>query len=88
MPKADNHMPKQLKILIHPDPELRKTSRDVEAAKISEPEFKEFLADMKETMLKKDGAGLAAPQIGKNMRASINKKKYKQKKYPGRRHPS
>ncbi len=71
MPKANNHMPKQLDILNHPNPILRKNSQPVEISRISEPEFKELLADMKETMLKKDGAGLAAPQIGKNIRLVV-----------------
>ena len=64
-------MPKQLEILLNPNPELRKLSKNVEPEKISQADFQELLADMKETMLKKDGAGLAAPQIGKGIRVVV-----------------
>lgn len=64
-------MPKQLPILINPHPILRKISDKIEPEKIKRPEFQELLADMKETMLKKDGAGLAAPQIGQNIRLVV-----------------
>jgi peptide deformylase len=64
-------MPKELKILINPNPILRRQSEPVSTAEISQPKFKTLLADMMETMLKKDGAGLAAPQIGKNIRVIV-----------------
>lgn len=61
-------MTKQLEIIIHPNPILRKKSDKFDLNKISLPETQQLLLDMEETMLKKDGAGLAAPQIGKNIR--------------------
>jgi peptide deformylase len=64
-------MPKELKILIHPNPTLRKKSDPIAETEILAKEFQTLLADMKETMLKKDGAGLAAPQIGKNIRVVV-----------------
>ncbi len=64
-------MPKQLEILINPHPILRKKSAPLDEAKILKPEFQSFLADMAETMIKKDGAGLAAPQIGQNIRVVV-----------------
>lgn len=64
-------MPKQLEILLNPNPILRQKSIPVATEDILKPEFQILLADMKETMLKKDGAGLAAPQIGKNIRAIV-----------------
>ncbi len=64
-------MPKQLKILINPNPLLRKISKAVNQDEINKPEFQNFLRDMTETMLKKDGAGLAAPQVGENIRLVI-----------------
>ncbi len=64
-------MPKQLPILINPNPILRKISDKVSPEEITHPDFRELLADMKETMIKKDGAGLAAPQIGRNIRAVV-----------------
>ena len=64
-------MPKQLPILINPNPILRKVSEKIDPAEIDHPDFQELLADMKETMIKKDGAGLAAPQVGRNIRAVV-----------------
>jgi peptide deformylase len=64
-------MPKQLEILINPNPVLRKKSAPLEPTEILKPKFQSFLADMVETMMKKDGAGLAAPQIGQNIRVVV-----------------
>ena len=64
-------MSKQLKILTNPNPILRKKSAPIEPIKILEPDFQALLADMAETMIKKDGAGLAAPQIGENIRVVV-----------------
>ncbi len=64
-------MPKQLKILLNPNPTLRKKSLALETTEILKPEFQSLLTDMAETMTKKDGAGLAAPQIGKNIRVVV-----------------
>lgn len=64
-------MPKELDILLNPNPILRKKSEPLEITDILKPEFQALLADMAETMTKKDGAGLAAPQIGKNIRLII-----------------
>ncbi len=64
-------MPKQLNIILHPDPILRKKSAEVDLEKIQEPEFQAWLKDLEETMVKKDGAGLAAPQVGKNLKVFV-----------------
>lgn len=64
-------MPKQLNIILHPDPILRKKSAEVDLEKIQEPEFQAWLKDLEETMIKKDGAGLAAPQVGKNLKVFV-----------------
>jgi len=64
-------MPKQLKILTHPHSTLKKVSAEVSIEEISAPVFQALLLDMEETMLKKDGAGLAAPQIGQNIRLVV-----------------
>ena len=50
-------------------PVLRERSRPVEA--FGTPELLELVADMKETMAVKHGAGLAAPQIGVGQRVVI-----------------
>jgi len=64
-------MVKQLDIIHHPNPILRKKSRDIKKEELLDKEMKEFLLDMEETMKKKDGAGLAAPQVGKNIRLIV-----------------
>lgn len=64
-------MPKELNILINPNPILRKKSELIDDAKILDKDFQKLLLDMEETMVKKDGAGLAAPQIGQNIRVVV-----------------
>ncbi|MCK5212231.1 peptide deformylase [Candidatus Parcubacteria bacterium] len=64
-------MAKLLPVVIDPDPILRKKSEEVDARRIKEPDFQELVSDMALTMQKKDGVGLAAPQIGKNIRMII-----------------
>lgn len=61
-------MPKLLKIYTNPDPLLRKRSQEIKTEIISQKKYKLLCDDMVNTMLKKDGVGLAAPQIGKNIR--------------------
>ncbi len=64
-------MSEQLKIILHPNPILRKKSTALTAKELASPEIQALLSDMEETMLKKDGAGLAAPQVGRNLRAIV-----------------
>lgn len=64
-------MAKELEIIKHPNPILRKKSQDVDLALLKTKEFKNWLADLELTMIKKDGAGLAAPQVGKNLRIFV-----------------
>ena len=61
-------MPKTLPILINPNPILRKKSTQIRRDEIKTKEFQRLCLDMAKTMEEKDGAGLAAPQIGKNIR--------------------
>ncbi len=61
-------MPKLLNIITHPNPILRKKSAEIK--KIT-PEINRLILDMEKTMLEKDGIGLAAPQIGKNIKIVI-----------------
>ena len=61
-------MPKLLKIYTNPNPLLRQKSKDIKPDNIKQEKYKLLRADMINTMLKKDGVGLAAPQIGKNIR--------------------
>lgn len=60
-----------LKIITHPNPILRKKSRELKREDILHTDFKKLVKDMATTMLKKDGVGLAAPQIGKNIRLIV-----------------
>jgi peptide deformylase len=48
------------------DPRLLRVAQTVTA--FDTPELRELIADMKETMIANDGAGLAAPQIGVDLR--------------------
>lgn len=64
-------MPKQLDIVLHPNPILRKKSAPINKAVLLDKEMKTLLKDMEVTMKKKDGAGLAAPQVGHNIRLIV-----------------
>lgn len=64
-------MPKLLDIILHPNPILRKKSREIELEELTTSVMRQLLLDMEATMKKKDGAGLAAPQIGKNIRLVV-----------------
>jgi peptide deformylase len=52
-------------------PSLQQPSAALSKAAFGSPELLELLADMKETMIAANGAGLAAPQIGENVRVVI-----------------
>lgn len=60
-----------LEIVLHPNKILRQKSALIELESLKTAEFKTLIKEMTETMLKKDGAGLAAPQIGLNIRIII-----------------
>lgn len=66
-----------LEIVKHPNEILRRKSKDIDLNEISNNKFQELLREMSETMLKKDGAGLAAPQIGQNIRVIVINKNEK-----------
>lgn len=70
-----------LPIVMIPNPNLRKRSLEIDLNFLATDEFKKLVPDMIETMYKKDGVGLAAPQIGKNIRMCvISKEAVKHKK--------
>lgn len=52
-------------------PSLMQVSAPLPSAAFNTPELHELLANMKETMIAANGAGLAAPQIGENVRVVI-----------------
>ena len=55
----------------HPDNILRITSKEVPVSDITSPEMQRLVADMKETMVKENGVGLAAPQVGEHIRMIV-----------------
>lgn len=61
-------MPKTLQIITHPNPILRQKSAKIE--KVTE-NIKRLALAMERTMLEKDGVGLAAPQVGENIRLIV-----------------
>ncbi len=58
-------------VLHNPDPQLRVKSEDVSADRINTPEMKLLIKELKETMRKENGVGIAAPQIGVHDRVII-----------------
>ncbi len=57
-----------LPIVAYGDPVLRKVSKEIDA---DYPNLEELISNMKETMYNANGVGLAAPQIGKDIRLFI-----------------
>lgn len=64
-------MAKQLEIITHPNPILRKKSAEISKEQLLDKKMRSLLADMEVTMKKRDGAGLAAPQVGLNIRLVV-----------------
>ncbi len=62
---------KTLPIVTHPTPSLRERSKEVDPETIGTPEFQAFCDVMVETMFVEDGVGLAAPQVGHNIRVIV-----------------
>lgn len=60
-----------LPILAYPDPLLKKKTRIIKDPR--NPEIKELVFDMLETLEKNNGLGLAAPQVGKSVRLCVIK---------------
>lgn len=55
-------------IVAYGDPILKKEAQDIEKGSL---DIKQLVADMYETMYNANGVGLAAPQIGKNLRLFV-----------------
>lgn len=60
-----------LKIIRLGHPKLRIKSKPVSKKELSTKSFQKFLDDLAKTCLKSNGAGIAAPQVGKNKRVII-----------------
>lgn len=54
-----------------PAKSLREPSRELRVEEITTPEFQTFLDRLIVTMKKKKGVGIAAPQVGNNIRAIV-----------------
>lgn len=65
-------MKHQLPIVTHPQhTSLHERCHDVAPEELQTKEMKELTANMIHTMYKDDGVGIAAPQVGKNIRLAI-----------------
>ncbi len=60
-----------LKVVIYPNPILRKKCREVEDPKT--PEIQKLILDMIKTMEENKGIGLSAPQVGLDLRICVIK---------------
>jgi len=60
-----------LPIITYPNPILQKKTTKIKDAK--NPEIKELILDMLETLEQNSGVGLAAPQVGKSLRLCVIK---------------
>ncbi|MFH0840599.1 MAG: peptide deformylase [bacterium] len=60
-----------LDIIINPNPILRKKSVKINSEELQSADFQELVLSMIKTMQIKDGAGLSAPQISKNIRLIV-----------------
>lgn len=60
-----------LNIITNPNEILRHQAIPVDKTRLKHDSFQALIADMGETMLIKDGIGLAAPQIGQSLRLIV-----------------
>lgn len=64
-------MAKKLVILIEPNPLLRRKGRDLTLDELNSPKIQELIKDMIKTMYEADGVGLAASQIGEDIKLAV-----------------
>ena len=64
-------MTKILPVKIYPCPVLRQKSKELKSEELPKKEIQQLLLDMEKTMIEKDGVGLAAPQVGRNLRVIV-----------------
>ncbi|MFH1610577.1 MAG: peptide deformylase [Patescibacteria group bacterium] len=60
-----------LDILTYPNENLRERSVEISSDELKSDEFQQFIDSLSETMLKEDGAGLAAPQVNEQKRVVV-----------------
>jgi peptide deformylase len=61
----------ELPVLKIPTPSLRVRSREVTLVELATPDMQTFIDNMIPTMYGDDGIGLAAPQVGNNVRIAV-----------------
>ena len=61
----------KLAIITKDDQRLRRKSTPIELTEFSKPKFQKFIHELTETMYQSDGIGIAAPQVGRNIRLII-----------------
>lgn len=64
-------MPKAMTVLHNPNKELRVVSEPVAVDRVDSAEIKALIEDLKVTMKKENGIGIAAPQVGVHERVII-----------------
>jgi len=65
-------MPKRiLKIVTHPNKILDSRAKKVDLSLITSPTMQSLVSDMAKTLLKVEGAGLAAPQVNKGLQLAV-----------------
>ncbi|MBI2074695.1 MAG: peptide deformylase [Candidatus Levybacteria bacterium] len=71
-----------LKIIHLGHPALRTKSKPVSKRELATKSFQKFLDDLAKTCVKNNGAGIAAPQVGKNKRVIVVHVDPKNPRYP------
>lgn len=74
-----------LKIVRLGNPVLRAKSTSVSPASLKSKSFQKFLDDLTKTCLENNGAGIAAPQVGKNVRVIVVHVDPKNPRYPNKK---
>lgn len=64
-------MSKILKIIIYPNPILMKKSTEIKKSEMNSDKIQNLCSDLIKTMGKNNGVGIAAPQIGKNIKLIV-----------------
>lgn len=64
-------MPELLEIVQAGHPVLRQVARPLSLDEIEHPDFRRLVEDMRETMRKAPGVGLAAPQVGLGLQLAV-----------------
>jgi len=62
---------KILKIVIHPNKILDSRAKKVDLSLLTSPAMQSLVSDMAKTLLKVEGAGLAAPQVNKGLQLAV-----------------